>query len=78
MPVLALEASQVILVALLAVVGAAAFWLVGHTVEQDIDAIGNAGGKLLDPLKKTLLNPGFLIAALVGIFLVIRYGRKGR
>lgn len=76
MPILALEASQVILAALLATVGALAFWVVGHTVEQDIEAIGTAGGKLLDPVKKTLLNPGFLIAALVGIFLVVRFGMK--
>jgi hypothetical protein len=74
MPLLfGLEASQLILGAIVAAVGALAFWLVGHTVEKDLNAVG---GNITHPLTDVFKNVGFLIAAVVGIFLITKLRRK--
>lgn len=64
MGVLAWGASEWILAALVAVAGGAALWLVGHEVEKDVEALGAAVPKIL--------NPGVLIAVIVVAWLVTR------
>jgi hypothetical protein len=73
MPLLVLEASQLIALGLVAVLGAAAVWMIGHTIEKDVTAVG---GAIVTPVLSVVRNPGFIIAALVGIFLIVRRGRK--
>jgi hypothetical protein len=74
MPLLfGLEASQLILGAIVAAVGALAFWLVGHTVEKDLNAVGS---NVTAPVTNLFKNAGFLIAAVVGIFLVTKLRRR--
>jgi hypothetical protein len=67
MPVIA--ASEAILALLLGIVGIGLFWTVGHEVERDVKALGS------EVLKPIVGNIPFLVAALVGIFLIVR-GRK--
>jgi len=71
MPVLALEASQLILLAVTAAVGALAFWLVGHTVEKDIHALGDVVPSIGEGVK-TILSPGVVVAVVAIAYLVTR------
>jgi hypothetical protein len=73
--VLAAAASDLILYSIVAAVAALAIWLVGHTVEKDVHAVGDELGELADKLGKNtskILNPGVLIAVLAVAFLVTR------
>jgi hypothetical protein len=79
MPILAIAASDLILYAIVAAVGALAFWLVGHTVEKDVTAIGDTIGGALDHVGDNvnkILNPGTLIAVVAVLFLLNRRGSK--
>jgi hypothetical protein len=76
LPILAWGASELILAGVLGVVGIAIIWMVGHTVERDVVALGD---ELVDPLKDTLdklaTNTPLILAALVAIYLIMK-GRK--
>ena len=78
MPLLAWGASELILGIVLTAVGALAFWLVGHTVERDISALGDAAGGVLDKAGSNvgrILNPGVLVAVIAVAYLATRKGK---
>lgn len=78
----AIAASDLILNAVFVAVAGIAIWLVGHTVEKDVEAVGHVIEKTLGPggipgALKPIFDPAVLIAAVVGIFLIVRL-RKGK
>lgn len=73
--ILAAAASDLILYTIVGAVAALAIWLVGHTIEKDVQVIGD---ELEDVVRATgstasrLLNPGVLLAVIAVAFLVTR------
>lgn len=67
MPLLALGASELLMLAVLVAIGGGALWLVGHVVEEDIHELGEVIPKIL--------NPGVIIAVLAITYLVTRKGK---
>lgn len=58
------------MLAALAIIGAGAIAVIGHTIEKDVAAVGDVIGKDVP----RLLSPTIMAAALIGIYLIVRKG----